>query len=121
MDVSTVADVAVAQATTQASSMITEIVTIIITAIFAAISLYLKNFLQTNKKAIEYNLNNEKTERILANAIAYAQAKAIDAANNKITKMSHAKEYIESVAPDLIEKEGVKLDKMLERKEMQIK
>ena len=102
------------------SGMLYETVVVVITGIFAILGMYLRNFLQTNSKAVEYNLYNERTERILANALAYAETAAKGLAKSKLDKKDVAKEYIKKVAPDIIDKEGDKLNIMLDRKEVQI-
>ena len=102
------------------SGMLYETIVVVITGIFAILGMYLRNFLQTNSKAVEYNLYNERTERILANALAYAENAAKGLAKSKLDKKDVAKEYIKEVAPDIIDKEGDKLDIMLDRKEVQI-
>ena len=102
------------------SGILYETVVVVITGIFAILGMYLRNFLQTNSKAVEYNLYNERTERILANALAYAETAAKGLAKSKLDKKEAAKEYIKKVAPDIIDKEGDKLNIMLDRKEVQI-
>ena len=102
------------------SSVLYETVAVVITGIFAILGMYLRNFLQTNSKAVEYNLYNERTERILANALAYAENAAKGLVKSKLDKKEAAKEYIKKVAPDIIDKEGDKLNIMLDRKEVQI-
>ena len=102
------------------SSVLYETVAVVITGIFAILGMYVRKFLQTNSKAVEYNLYNERTERILANALAYAETAAKGLAKSKLDKNETAKEYIKKVAPDIIDKEGDKLNIMLDRKEVQI-
>ena len=102
------------------SDILYETVVVVITGIFAILGMYLRNFLQTNSKAVEYNLYNERTERILANALAYAETAAKGLAKSKLDKKDVAKGYIKKVAPDIIDKEGDKLNIMLDRKEVQI-
>ena len=77
------------------SDILYETVVVVITGIFAILGMYLRNFLQTNSKAVEYNLYNERTERILANALAYAENAAKGLAKSKLDKKEAAKEYIE--------------------------
>ena len=103
--------------TTQAAY---EIAGIIITLVISMVGIYIRNFLQTNKKAIEYNLNNERTERILANALAWAEAKSLEYVDSKLNKTQLAKKYVGYIAPDIVKKEGAKLDLMLERKDQQL-
>ena len=106
--------------TPAAMDAVYEISVIVITFGISIVGVYLRNFLQTNKKAIEYNLNNERTERILANALAWAESKALEYADSKFNKTQLAKKYVEDVAPDIIKNEGKKIDLMLERKEVQL-
>ena len=97
-----------------------EIAGIVITLVISMVGVYIRNFLQTNKKAIEYNLNNDRTERILANALAWAEAKSLEYVDSKLNKTQLAKKYVEDIAPDIVKKEGTKLDLMLERKDKQL-
>ena len=83
------------------SSVLYETVAVVITGIFAILGMYVRKFLQTNSKAVEYNLYNERTERILANALAYAENAAKGLAKSKLDKKETAKEYIKKVAPDI--------------------
>ena len=64
--------------------------------------------------------DNEKTERILANAVAFAEAKAKEFAESTITKKGWAVKYFESVSPDLIKKYGTALNDMIVRKAQQL-
>ena len=66
------------------SSVLYETVAVVITGIFAILGMYVRKFLQTNSKAVEYNLYNERTERILANALAYAENAAKGLAKSKL-------------------------------------
>ena len=102
------------------SGVLYETVVVVITGIFAMLGMYVRKFLQTNSKAVEYNLYNERTERILANALAYAENAAKGLAKSKLDKKEAAKEYIKKVAPDIIDKEGDKINIMQDRKEVQI-
>ena len=79
------------------SSVLYETVAVVITGIFAILGMYVRKFLQTNSKAVEYNLYNERTERILANALAYAETAAKGLAKSKLDKKETAKEYIKKV------------------------
>ena len=68
------------------SSVLYETVAVVITGIFAILGMYVRKFLQTNSKAVEYNLYNERTERILADALAYAETAANGLAKSKLDK-----------------------------------
>ena len=106
--------------TTATNQLVFEVSSMIITVIFAAVGFYVKKFLTTNAFVKEYNLYNEKTERVLANAIAYAEAKAKGITEDQISKRSMAVSYIEKISPDIIKKEGDKLELMIDRKVHQL-
>lgn len=89
---------------------------VVITTLGSVVLWYLKKVLSTNKYAIEYNLNNERTERILENAIAYAVSKGSDMVKDKLATTELANKYIDKIAPDIIAKEGDKLELMIQRK-----
>jgi len=97
-----------------------QLVALIISGLMTVLSVYLKKFLQTNKYAVEYNLYNEKTERVLENAVMYAEEKAKSYAKGQVKKRDLAVKYIDSISPDIIAKEGKKLEFMLDRKVSQL-
>ncbi len=97
-----------------------EVATTIIAIIFGLIAYYGKRFLTTNEYAIKYNLNNEATERILENAVLYAEAKAKGLAKDQINKRELSIKYIDSIKPELIKEYGDKLEIMLDRKVQQV-
>lgn len=101
---------------TTTNQLIFEVASLVIVAILGIVSFYIKRFLTTNEFVKKYNLYNEKTERVLANAIAYAEAKAKTVTANELNKRDYAISYIEKISPDIIAKEGDKLELMLERK-----
>lgn len=96
--------------------LVFEVASIVISLVIAIVGYYVKRFLTTNEYAKKYNLYNEKTERVLANAIAYAEAKAKDITAEQINKKKLAASYIEQISPDIIKKEGDKLELMIDRK-----
>lgn len=96
--------------------LVFEVASIVISLVIAIVGYYVKRFLTTNEYAKKYNLYNEKTERVLANAIAYAEAKAKDITAEQINKKKLAVSYIERISPDIIKKEGDKLELMIDRK-----
>ncbi len=105
---------------TTTNQLVFELSSLIITGIFGIIGYYAKRFLTTNEFIKKYNLDNEMTERILANALAHAEVKAKAATESEINKLHLAVSYIEKVAPEVISKQGDKLELMLERKLYQI-
>ena len=105
---------------TTTNQLVFEISSLIITGIFGVVGFYVRKFLATNEFVKKYNLDNEKTERILANALAYAESKAIGTTAEQINKRQFAVSYIEKIAPEVIAKQGDKLELMLERKLQQL-
>lgn len=93
---------------------------IFISLLCMVVTYFLVKFLRTSDFAKKYNLDNERTERILANAIAYAECVALKAAGAYIDKKKLQIKYFNAVAPDLVQKYGVMLSDMLERKGAQI-
>lgn len=106
--------------TTTTNQLVFELSSIIITGIFGVLGYYVKKFLSTNEFVKSYNLYNEKTERVLENALAYAEAKSLGITAEQISKKQMAVSYIEKISPDIIKKEGDKLELMLDRKLQQM-
>lgn len=98
------------------SQLLIEVSYIVISGVISMLGVYIRKFLVTNEYAKKYNLYNEKTERILTNAIMYAEANAKNLVTDQITKRHLAVSYIEKISPDIIAKEGDKLEMMLDRK-----
>lgn len=97
-------------------SLISDLISLVLTAVFSMIAYYIKEFLQTNAFCKKYNLDNEKTERLLFNAVSYAEAKSKKLVDNQITKRDLAIKYLEKVDPATIDKYGDILHDMLDRK-----
>lgn len=102
--------------TTTTNQLVFELSSLIITAVFGVLGYYGKKFLATNAFVKKYNLDNEITERVLANAFAYAEAKAKTMTEAEINKRQFAVSYIEKISPETIIKHGDKLELMLDRK-----
>lgn len=102
--------------TTTTNQLVFEMSSLIITAVFGTVGYYVKKFLATNEFVKKYNLDNEKTERLLANALAYAEAKAKEKTESEINKRQFAVSYLEKISPETIAKHGDKLELMLDRK-----
>lgn len=102
--------------TTTTNQLVFELSSLIITAVFGIVGYYVKKFLVTNEFVKKYNLDNEKTERLLANALAYAEAKAKEKTESEINKRQFAVSYLEKISPETIAKHGDKLELMLDRK-----
>ena len=110
------------------SVLLKDVVTLVITTVITIIGFYITSYLQSNKFvaiAEKYKLDNERIERVLANALAYAESTSkklsVDAMNDREAKYNLAKNYIIEVAPDIMDKENKNIDMMLGRKEEQLK
>ena len=105
---------------TTTGELVYQLASIIISAVVAVIGAYVKNWLKTSKLNQEYNFYNDRLERILNNAVQYAELKGKELAKKGIEKRKLALKYIEMVSPDVIHKEGEKLETMLDRKVAQV-
>lgn len=102
-------------------TLITNLTDLLVTAILGVITYYVKEFLQTNSTIKKYNLDNEKTERLLFNAISYAQVAVKKETDKQISKRELAIKYLERVDPATVQKYGDVLHDMLDRKVEQAK
>lgn len=93
-----------------------ELASLVITAVITVIGIYLRNFINTNKTISKYNFDNERTERLLANAILYAENKAKEVVKNGINKRELSLKYLDGISPDVIKANGDKIELMLDRK-----
>lgn len=109
----------VAMNTTQ--TLLSQLSDLFITTIIAIITYYIKEFLQTSSFVKKYNLDNEKTERLLANAISYAESNSKKYVNENITKRDLAIKYLEKVSPTTVNQFGEIIHDMLDRKVEQLK
>ena len=93
-----------------------ELVSLVITAIVAILGIYIRNFIATNKTIAKYNFDNERTERLLANAILFAENKAKEKVAKEINKRDMSISYLDKISPDVIAANGDKIQLMLDRK-----
>lgn len=101
---------------TGTEELVFQVVAVFVSVLLTALSAYAKKFLDTNKYAVEYNLNNDKTERVLENAVMYAEEKIKSYAQKEISKRDLAIKYIDQISPEIISEYGSKLEFMLDRK-----
>ena len=92
----------------------------VISLVTTIIGAYAKKWLETSAFSKKYNLDNEITERLLNNAVNYAEAIAKQKAIKGIEKKKLAQEYLDKISPDTVAKYGSQLDMMLERKVVQV-
>ena len=93
-----------------------ELASLVITAVVAILGIYIRNFIATNKTIAKYNFDNERTERLLANAILFAENKAKEKVAEKISKRDMSISYLDKISPDVIAANGDKIQLMLDRK-----
>lgn len=105
---------------TATAQLVYQLSAVVISTVTTVVGFYVKNWLKTNKYVKEYNLYNEATERTLGNAIAYAESAIKKETKQSISKRHLALKYLDEVSPELVAKEGTKLEKMLDRKVQQI-
>lgn len=99
-----------------------QLMMLILSGILAMISAYVKKYLETKVQIAQYGFDNERIERIIGNAVSFAEQKgashlkqyAEKIAGNE--KLDFAKQYIDTVDKSIIEKYGGQLDMMIERK-----
>ncbi len=101
---------------TATAEIVYQLAAIFISAITGIVGMYVKSWLKTNKYAKEYNLYNEKVERTLDNAVMYAEATAKKYAGEQISKRELSLKYLDMVDPEMVAKQGTKLELMLDRK-----
>ena len=93
-----------------------ELASLVITAVVTILAIYIRNFIATNKTIAKYNFDNERTERLLANAILFAENKAKEKVAEKISKRDMSISYLDKISPDVIAANGDKIQLMLDRK-----
>ncbi len=107
---------------TTLQELINQVLILIITAIFAIIGAYLKQLIKTKIDVTKYGFENERVERILDNAVSYAEQKAKDYTKSQSAniasskKLDFARQYINTVDRKVVQKYGNELNQMLERK-----
>lgn len=93
-----------------------ELASLVITAVVTILGIYIRNFIATNKTIAKYNFDNERTERLLTNAILYAENKAKQVVKDGINKRELSIKYLDDISPDVIKANGDKIQLMLDRK-----
>ncbi len=111
---------------TATQEIIFQIITIVISLGLTVLGIYVKKFITTKIDIAKYGFDNARLERILDNAINYAEASARNYARLESAKLSSngkfeaAKMYIDKIDPSIIAKYGKKLDQMIDRKVIQV-
>ena len=86
-----------------------EVASLVITAVVTILGIYIRNFINTNKTIAKYNFDNERTERLLTNAILFAENKAKQMAKDGINKRELSVKYLDDISPDVVKQNGDKL------------
>ena len=111
---------------TATQELIYQAMMIIISLGLTVLSIYAKKFITTKIDIAKYGFENDRVERILDNAVNYAESYAREYAKKtsaKISgkeKLSTAKVYINEADPEIIRKYGGQLNDMLSRKVIQV-
>jgi len=105
---------------TSTQQLVYQLASLVISGFFTVVGIYLKKWLSASAVAKEYGLYNDKVERVLENAIHYAEECTINVTGKAISKKEMSLKYIEMISPDIIAKEGDKLDYMIDRKVKQV-
>jgi len=95
---------------------------LLVGGVLATIGAYLKVLITTKIDIAKYGFENDRVERIIDNATAYAEQRgneyvakyAKEVASSK--KLNYARAYINRIDIELVRKYGDKLDYMIERK-----
>lgn len=107
---------------TTTQELIYQVILLLVSGILAILSAYLKKFIQTKIDIEKYGFENERVERIIDNAINFAEQKGKEFAKvqaSKIAstdKLDFARKYINGVDKNIVEKYGTQLDDMIARK-----
>lgn len=98
------------------SQLIYAITDMIISISGIIITFYSKRWLETSSTAKKYELDQIITEKVIYDAVKYAEDQGRQLAVKGIEKKKFANEYIDAINPELVVKYGDKLSIMLDRK-----
>lgn len=102
-----------------------QLVVLVMSGVLAMVGAYAKKYLTTKIEIAKYGFENERVERIIDNAVAFAEQKGREYAKTKSEKLEsnkkldYARKYIDSVDRGIIEKYGEQLNGMITRKVIQ--
>ena len=102
--------------------LIYQFLALLISGLLALLGAYIKRLIQTKIDIEKYGFENDRVERIIDNAINFAEQKAKEYAktqSGKVAssqKLTTAKRYIDKVDKNIIEKYGTQIDDMITRK-----
>lgn len=107
--------------TTSTGELLYQVASVIISAGIAMAAVYIRNWVKTSEAAKKYQLDNDITERVLSNAVVYAEEQGKLLVKDGLEKRKFAIEYIEKVKPELIQEYGNGLEVMVDRKVAELK
>ena len=96
-----------------------------VSGVVGIVGMYAKAYLKNKMKQMDYEFENSKVERILDNAVNYAEAYGKKMAKGMVVridggdKMAAARRYVNKVDPEVVAKYGGQLESMIDRKVMQ--
>ena len=102
--------------------LIMQLLMLVVTGAIAIVGNYLKNFIKTKIDVTKYGFENDRVERIIDNAIHYAEQQGKHYAKNAGVKLAGSKKldfaryYINKVDTGVVAKYGEQLENMIERK-----
>lgn len=105
---------------TGGSEIVVQLFLLVVTAVIGILGYFAMKWLRTSEYAKKYNLDNERTERILVNAIDWVNNIVKKEGGSYLVKHKLSISYFNSVAPDLVKKYGDALNDMVTRKMAQM-
>lgn len=107
-------------ASTGGTELTLQLFLLVATIVIGLIGYFAMKWLRTSEYAKKYNLDNERTERILTNAIAWVDGIVKTEGNAYLIKHKLSIAYFNKVAPDLVKKYGDAINDMVTRKMVQL-
>lgn len=107
---------------TTTQELIYQVLTLLSSVILAVIGAYVKSLIKTKIDIAKYGFENDRVERIIDNAISFAEQRAKEAIKTDTPrlagsdKLNVAREYINRVDKDIVVKYATQLDDMITRK-----
>lgn len=107
---------------TTTQELIYQAIMILLSGVLAVIGAYVKKLITTKIDIAKYGFENDRVERIIDNAINFAEQTAREITKDKAHKLAGseklklARKYIDKVDKSIVEKYGTQLDKMVTRK-----
>lgn len=111
---------------TTTQEIIYQVIMLIVSGILAVLGAYAKKYITTKIDIAKYGFENDRVERIIDNAISFAEQRAKVAAKGTArdgvrhmdgsTKLAIAKQYIDKVDRAVVTKYATQLDDMIDRK-----